>query len=107
MATNVISLDDLNEENKYIKYFVTLKDDTFIFNVSWSDYCECAFLDITDYNDNPIVTGKALVNNLKIRNNKLPYILYFVHLFNENYEPTIDNISSEFAIVYDDEVEVA
>ena len=51
--------------------------------------------------------GNALFNNLKIRNNKLPYVLYFVHLTGETYEPTIDNIASEFAIAYDDENEVS
>ena len=101
------SFKDFNENNPYIKYFIDLKDNTYIFTVRWNSYDETAYLSIYDYEDNPIVVGKALVNNLKIRNNKLPYVLYFVHLTGETYEPTIDNIASEFAIAYDDENEVS
>jgi len=44
-----------------------------------------------------------LVNNLVIRNYKLPYILMFMHQQDKNYEPTIDNIS-EFGLFYNDGV---
>lgn len=100
-----ISFEGLNFKNKYIRYFVTLKEETYIFIVRWSDYCECAFLTIKDYNDNDVISGRALTNNLKIRTNKLPYVLYFVQKNNESYDPTIDTIEKEFILVYDDSEE--
>ena len=98
----MLTLQDLNKENPFVGYFVTLKEQQFTFHVRWSDYCQCAFLDIDDVNGSPIIMGRALVNNLKIRNNKLPYILYFRHINNKTYEPRLDNLSEEFAIFYDD-----
>lgn len=97
---NAIIFDNFNRDNQYINYFIQIGDNQYIFTVRWSKYCKCAFLDIKDINGSPIITGRALVNNLKIRNNKLPYVMYFVHLNNETYEPTLDNISKEFALVY-------
>jgi len=103
---NSFSFKNFNEQNPYNQYFINLKDNTYIFTVRWNDYDEIAYLSISDYEDNPIVSGKALINNLKIRHHILPYVLYFVHLTGETYEPTIDNIADEFAIAYDDENEV-
>jgi len=102
MAIKGFYFDGLNMKNKYIQCFRELKENTYIFTVRWSDYCNCAFLTITDYEDNDIVTGVALVNGLKIRHNKLPYNLLFTQINSETYEPTIDNISEEFVIMYDD-----
>lgn len=96
---------NFNSDNQYNRYFVTIKDNTYNFTVRWSDYCDCGFLSIYDYNNNPIVMGKALTNGLIIRNKNLPYIFYFMQINDETYEPTIDNIASEFAIFYDDEAE--
>ena len=107
MAIKQLSLKGLDIETLNIKYFVELNEQTYIFSVRWSNYCKCAFLSISDYNDNPIISGLALTNKLKIRNSKLPYTMFFIHLMGETYEPTIDNISSEFALVYDDESEVS
>lgn len=101
MAYRIIELD-INSEKLKIGSFLTLNEQIYILNVTWSNYCQCAFLDIYDDRNNPIIMGRALVNNLKIRNNKLPYEMYFVHLTGETYEPTLDNISKEFALVYDD-----
>ena len=92
-----------NNDCPHSKYFIELKDTTYVFNVRWSDYCQCAFLSITDYEDNPIISGKALVNNLKIRNNKIPYTLYFIQETGKTYEPTLNNISRNFILIYDDE----
>ena len=99
----ILKLEDFNRENKNNTYYVNMADSTYIFRVRWSDYCDCGFLSISDYNNNTIVSGKALVNNLVIRNHNLPYTLYFVQLYGETYEPTIDIIANEFDIVYEDE----
>lgn len=102
MSINALKLNGLNNQNEYVSYFVTLAEETYLFKIRWSNYCQCAFLDIYDDQNNPIIMGRALVNNLKIRNNKLPYEMYFLHLTGETYEPTLDNVSKEFALVYDD-----
>lgn len=101
-----ISLNGFDNNSPCVRYFIELKENTYIFTVRWIDYCDCAFLNITDYDDNPIITGLALVNGLTIRNSKLPYEMEFLQINGETYEPTIDNISNEFAFIYDDEVEV-
>lgn len=97
-----IQLKNFNIDNQNNTYYVNMADDTYIFRVRWSDYCGCGFLSISDYNNNTIVSGKALVNNLVIRNHNLPYTLFFIQLEGETYEPTIDTIADEFAIVYED-----
>lgn len=95
-----IYFDGLNEENPYVQYFLELNENTYIFTIRWNNYCHCAFLSITDYNNNEIVSGKALVNGLIIQNNKLPYTFAFTQINDETYEPTLENISKEFALVY-------
>ena len=90
-----IDIDNLNAN-----YFVKLNNSDYIFNVSWNKYCNTAFLNITDNNNNDIISGRALTNGLLIRNFNLPYNLSFINLNDENYEPTIDTISTEFAFVY-------
>lgn len=107
MAIISINLNNFNEDNQYVRYFIELKDETYVFIVRWNTYCNCAFLSIFDYNNNSIIEGIALVNNLKIRSDKLPYVLEFMHLAGETYEPTIETIEKEFALVYDDESEVS
>lgn len=98
-----IQLKNFNQENQNNTYYVTIADNTYIFRTRWSEYCDCGFLSISDYNNNTIVSGKALVNNLVIRNHNLPYTLFFIHLDDESYEPTLDTIADEFAIAYEDE----
>lgn len=97
-----ITFQNFNSETHYNRYFVTFNENTFIFVVRWNDYCNCAFLSIYDYNNNPIIIGRALINNLIIRNNKLPYVFYFVQKNGETYEPTIDNLANEFVLAYED-----
>ena len=97
-----LTFSNFNSETHYNRYFVTMGEETYIFVVRWSEYCDCAFLSIYDYNNNPIISGRALVNNLIIRNNKLPYIFFFLQKNNETYEPTIDYIASEFVLAYED-----
>lgn len=106
MAVISITLNNFNEENQYVRYFIQLKNDTFVFIVRWNKYCNCAFLNILDSKNNPIIEGITLVNNLVIRNNRLPYILEFIHLTGETYEPTLHTIATEFAFVYDEDSEV-
>ena len=103
MTIKAFYFDGFNKDCPYSKYFIELNETTYIFNVRWSEYCKCAFLSISDYYDNPIVSGKALVNNLKIRTNKLPYTLYFIQDNNKTFEPTLDNISNSYVLVYNDE----
>ena len=98
-----IFFNGLNEENRYIRYFVEIKDETYIFTVRWNNYCNCAFLSISDYNNNPIISGIALVNGLIIKNKNLPYNFVFIQINDETYEPTLENISKEFALVYIDD----
>ncbi len=99
---HAISLKNFNRENQYNQYFIELAEDTYIFVVRWNPYDNCAYLTITDYEDEPIIMGRALVNNLVIRSNKLPYIFMFIQINGENYEPTIDNIEKEFVFIYED-----
>lgn len=98
-----IQFTNFNEKNQNNRYYITLGEDTYILNLKWSKYCDCAFLSINDYNNNPIISGRALTNGTFIRNNLLPYTFAFLQLNGETYEPTIDNISTEFALVYKDE----
>lgn len=99
---NTIQFKSFDKKHKHINFFVEIKEDTYVFTIRWSEYCGCAFLSIKDYENNTIIDGVALVNNLKIRSNKLPYEVYFVQINGETYEPTIDNFAEEFIFVYDD-----
>ena len=105
MAIVGYKFEGFNDINSYVAYFTELNNETYIFTARWSEYCKCAFLDITDYYDNPIITGLALTNGLKIRHNKLPYVFVFRQINGETYEPTIDNLAKEFALFYDDGAE--
>ena len=98
-----ITFNGFDEQNSYSRYFIILKEDTYIFTLRWSPYCDCGFISIADYNNNPIISGRALVNGLNIRNNNLPYTFYFRHINGETYEPTLENIASEFVLLYNDE----
>jgi len=98
-----IILKGFNNNNPYVRYFITFNENTYILVLRWNLYADCGFITISDYENNPIVNSRALVNGLNIRNNKLPFVLAFRHLNGETYEPTLDNISSEFAFIYNDE----
>lgn len=102
-----ISFKNFNSNNQKNTYFVILNNKTYTFLVRWSDYCNCAFLSIKDDNGNSIVTGKALTNGTKIRNQKLPYIMYFLQINGETYEPTLDIIAEEFVLYFDEEELIA
>ena len=106
MTINAIQFKGFNKQCPYSRYFIELKDNTYVFIVRWIDYCNCAVLTIMDNDDNRIISSRALVNNLKIRTNKLPYELYFMQVNQETYEPTLDIIENEFALFYDDEEEL-
>lgn len=99
---NYIKFNNLNFNEPYKQYFATIGEQTYILTVRWGEYSNCAFLSIADYENNPIVTGIALVNGLKIRHEKLPHVFYFMQINGETYEPTIDNIAEEFVLVYED-----
>ena len=103
MSYYEIPLEDLSFKTPYINNMISIGENNYIFTFQWSFYCNCAFMSIKDYEDNAIVTGKALVNGLKIRNHNLPYILYFRQRNNDTYEPTLDNISKDFMLFFDDE----
>lgn len=102
MTIQGIFLEGFNKNNQNVRYFVTLKEQPFVFSLKWSNYCQTAFLSIKDDEDNDIISGRALTNNLKIRNNKLPFTLCFVQIDGKTYEPTLNNISSDFVLAYDD-----
>ena len=101
MSRYYIDLKDLNAKNPNVGLFVTLGDTDFIVKILWNDYAECAFLSIEDSNNEQIISGLALVNGLRIRNNKLPYILHFEQINGETYEPNIDIIGDEFMFYYE------
>lgn len=90
------------KNNPNISFILPLDDRLFNFTVKWNDYAQCAFLWLYDADMNPIVLGRALVNNLLIRTDrrKLPQDLRFAHINGETYEPTLDNIGEEFAFYY-------
>lgn len=102
-----ITFKKFNENNPYTQYFIELKENTYVFTLRWSEYSDCAFLDITDFDNTPIITGRALVNGLTIRNHKLPYVFIFTHKNVKTYEPTLDILSDEFVLAYIDEEEEA
>ena len=77
-----------------------IKEFNMFFNVTWNAN-GFSFLRITDLNDNTIFTS-ALVNNLRIRHKDIPYVLYFVNIYEKSYEPTRNNLSTDFAFVYED-----
>lgn len=81
---------------------IQLDDNMYNISVKWNDYAQCAFLWLYDADMNPIVLGRALVNNLLIRTDRrlLPQDLRFAHINGETYEPTLDNIGEEFAFFY-------
>ena len=97
-----IRFKNFNLENQHNRYFATIGENEYSFVVYWDEYCDCAFLSIYDYYNNPIITGRALTNNLVIRNNKLPSVFYFAHLDGEFYEPTLDIIAKEYGLYYGD-----
>ena len=84
MAYKTIQFTELKENNPYGFMFIDLYNNTFIFTIRWNSYCNCAFLSISDYDDNPIISNVALVNNLRIRNKNLPYILVFSQINGES-----------------------
>lgn len=101
-----ITLKGFNKNNPYVRYFITFNENTYILTLRWNLYADCAFITIADYENNPIISDRALVNGLNIRNHRLPFIFYFRHINGETYEPTLDNIASEFALIYNDEAEI-
>lgn len=102
-----IKLKNFNRSNQKNTYFVILNNKTYIFLVRWSEYSKCGFITIKDDEGKEIVTGKALVNGLVIRNHNLPYIFYFFQIDGKNYEPTLDIIAEEFVLYFDSEDLVA
>lgn len=105
MTTLAFKIDSFNRKNRNVGYFIKLGDNTFTFNCIWNSYADCAFLTIEDSDRKTIISNIALVNGLRIRHNKIPYIIYFRQENGETYEPTIDNIGKEFIFYYDIEDE--
>lgn len=91
----------LDRNNTYISGLTDLGDSKYTFVIRWDEDYDYFLMDIQDLNGDYIISGVALVNNLLIRNVKLPYTMLYTHLNNEVYEPTIDNIT-EFGLVYED-----
>lgn len=96
-----IQFKNFNPQHKNNRYFVVFEENTYVFVVKWNDYCDCAFLSIYDYNNEPIISSRALTNNCIIRHNKLPHVFYFLQKNGETYEPTIKNIADEFVLAYE------
>lgn len=92
---------NLDRKNTFISSLVDLNEDKFTFTLRWNEYCDAFNMDIQDIDNNYLISGLALTNNLIIRHQDLPYLMIFTHINDETYEPTIDNIK-EFGLVYDD-----
>ena len=92
---------NLNRDNTYISGLTDIGDSKYTFVIRWDEDYDYFTMDIQDLSGEYIISGVALVNNLLIRNVKLPYVFYFTHLNDDIYEPTIDNIT-EFGLVYED-----
>ena len=105
MTTHQILLKDFNRNNTNIGYFINIADNNYTFFCRWNRYCDCAFLTVEDSDRKAIISSIALVNGLRIRHNKIPYVINFKQIYGETYEPTIDNIAKEFAFFYDIEDE--
>lgn len=105
MSYKIITFDKISKKQNYKQYFIDIDEQTYSFTLRWSPYSNCAFLSISDYNDNPIISGRALTNGLTIRNNLLPYVFRFLQLNGETYEPTLSTLSSEFGLIFNDKEE--
>lgn len=105
MTLKYLQFKNFNKRHQNNRYFLTLSENTYMFKVEWNKYCQCAFLSIYDDNNNPIISGRALTNRLYIRHNELPHNFFFFQQNGKTYEPTINNIESEFILSYDDEVD--
>lgn len=104
MTLKYLQFKNFNKEHQNNRYFLTLEDKTYVLKLEWNKYCKCAFLSVYDDNNNSIISNRALISNLYIRHNDLPYVFFFFQENGATYEPTLDNISSEFALCYDDGV---
>lgn len=100
--TTMFYFDGLTKQNSHIQYITDLGEDRFTFDVRWNTYNECAFLTILDGDGEEIIAGVALRNNLVIRKRELPYMLLFANVNDDTYEPTLDTISTDFAMYYED-----
>ena len=101
MTIYQLKLEGFDNNTPNLGYLFKIGDNNFTFICRWNSYADCGFLSIEDEDSNKIISSIALVNGLKIRHNKLPYVLYFKHNNNETYEPTIENISKEFSFFYE------
>lgn len=97
-----IQFKNFNRQNSYNQYFVDLSDKNFVFTLRWNNYCQCAYLSISDFDDNLIIGDTALTNGTVIRSQEIPYALIFLPFNDKKYEPNIDNLTSEFALFYED-----
>lgn len=97
-----LHFEDLDKNHLSGRYFVTLKDQVFTFLVDWDKEYEKGYLSILDENGTDIVNGLALVNGLFIRKREIPYNLFFTNVLRDTYEPTLDTISTDFAMYYED-----
>ena len=101
MTIYQLKLEGFDNNTPNLGYLFKIGDNNFTFNCRWNSYADCGFLSIEDEDSNKIISNIALVNGLRLRHNKLPYVLYFRHNNNETYEPTIENISKEFSFFYE------
>lgn len=101
MTIYQLKLEGFDNNTPNLGHLFKIGDNNFTFICRWNSYADCGFLSIEDEDSNKIIPSIALVNGLRIRHNKLPYVLYFKHNNNETYEPTIENISKEFSFFYE------
>lgn len=101
MTVYQMKLEGFDNNTPNLRYLFKIGYNHFTFNCRWNSYADCGFLSIEDEDSNKIISNIALVNGLRLRHNKLPYVLYFRHNNNETYEPTIENISKEFSFFYE------
>ena len=104
MEYRTIILKDINYKTPNRYYYITLKDKIYRFDVRWNKYGKYAILSIYNSENQAIITGRAMTNGLKIRNNKLPYVMYFLQKDGKTYEPDLDCFSSDFVLVCGEEI---
>lgn len=99
-------LDNFNNDNPRVRKLANIGNKNYVLECFWSNYSNCAYMTIKDDSEESIVNNIALVNGLVIRSKDIPYPIYFKHKDNQTYEPSLEDIATDFIITFDDEEEV-
>lgn len=91
-----------NKLNPKMRYTITLNEKMYNIEVRWNFDYNFGVIILRDENYEVLKGATALVNGLKIKidQRKLKGYLRFVNINKEKYEPDINNIEEEFALIY-------